>query len=382
MLALLGPVSKCEVFPSLRRRHSKVHRMTKRVCYVHIGPHKTGTKAIQWFLKEHRTELLKYGYFVPESGNIHGGHHAIARIFCGKDVPDHEQSLAARFAQTIREMSCETVVISSEALDALLRNSEYAKSFFNRLKELNLEPKLVVFPRNQSQSMNSRYTEVVKSFSRSEAFEAFVQAEIHHPSFRYSYWIGLADAFDAELIPRPFNKETLVRGVVPEFLLAIGINSSQFGGAEVRCNETAGPFTVNVAREVLRSVAPAGKPLKWRQAARCKQKLAAYLEQKGWTDAGYCGLSTSLARHIEKQSCSDNDAFAHSVWGRPWDEIFATDVTEAFTPNDFEMRPPDWFTARRLRLAIRKMKALAHEILSDPELAVEAPWNDVAHRSG
>jgi hypothetical protein len=356
--------------------------MTKRVCYVHVGPHKTGTKAIQWFLKEHRTELLKYGYLVPESGNIHGGHHAIARIFCGQEVPNREQSLAARFAQTIRETSCETVVISSEALDALLRNSEYAKSFFNRLGELNLEPKLVVFPRNQSQAMNSRYAQVVKSFCRSDAFEAFVQAQIHHPTFRYSHWMGLADAFDAELIPRPFNKETLVRGVVPEFLLAIGINSSQFRGTEVRSNETVGPFTVNVAREVLRSVAPTGKRLKWLQSERLKKKLAAYLEEKGWADARYCGLSTSLARYIEKQMRSDNSAFAQSVWGRPWDEIFAADVTEDFTPNDFEMCPPDWFTARRLRRAIRRMNALAHEILSDPKLAVEAPWNDVAHRAG
>ena len=356
--------------------------MTKRVCYIHVGPHKTGTKAIQWFLKEHRAELLKDGYFVPESGNIHGGHHVIARELCGQEIPNHEQPVVASFAQMVRQMSCEAVVISSETLDALLRKSEYAKSFFNRLKVLNLEPKLVVFPRNPSQSMNSRYTEVVKSFTRSEAFEDFVQTEIHHPTFRYSYWIGLADSFDAELIPRPFNKQTLVRGVVPEFLLAIGIDSSQFQGTAVRCNETVGPFTVSVAREVLRSVGSAGKPLKWRQTVRCKQKLVAYLEQKGWTDARYCGLSTSLARHIEKQLRSDNDAFAQSVWGRPWGEIFTADLTEEFTPNDFEIRPPDWLTARRLGRAVRRMKALASEILSDPELAVEAAWNDVAHRRG
>src|SRR5215208_3635097 len=182
--------------------------MRKRICYIHVGPHKTGTKAIQWFLKGHRAELLKDGYFVPESGNIHGGHHATVRKLCGQEIPNHEQPLVAIFAQMITEMPCEAVVISSETLDGLLKNSEYARSFFNRLKELNLEPKLVVFPRNQSQSMNSRYTEVVKSFSRSEAFEAFVLAEIHHATFRYSCWIALADAFDVELIPRPFNKET------------------------------------------------------------------------------------------------------------------------------------------------------------------------------
>ena len=366
----------CAAWPRLE------FRVAKRACYVHIGSHKTGTKSIQWFLKEHRAELLKHGFLVPESGNIHGGHHAIARKLCGQEIPDHEQPLPARFAQMIRQTSCEAVVISSEALDGLLRNVEYAKSFFKRLRELNLEPKLVVFARNQPQSINSRYAQVVKSFSGSEPFEAFVQREIDHPIFRYCQLTKLADGFDAELIPRPFNKETIVRGVVPEFLLAIGIDSSQFQGAETRRNEAVGPFTVGVAREVLRSVAPADKPLKWLQAERCKKKLAAYLEKKGWTDARYCGLSTSLARHIEEELRSDNDAFAQSVWGRPWGDIFAADVNEEFTPNDFEMRPPDWFTARRLRRAVRSMKALACEILSDPELAVGAAWNDVAHRSG
>jgi hypothetical protein len=356
--------------------------VTKRVCYVHIGPHKTGTKAIQWFLKEHREELLKRGYLVPETGNIHGGHHAIARNLCGQEIPNRKQPVADSFAPTIRKTSCEAVVISSEALDGLLRNPKYAKSFFNRLRELNLQPKLVIFARNQSQSINSRYAQVVKSFARSESFEAFVQAEICHPFFRYSPLIELAEAFGAELISRPFNKETVARGVLAEFLMAIGIHPSQFQAAEIRRNETVGPFTVGVAREVLRSVASVGKRLKWLQAERWTKTLAAYLEEKGWADARYCGLNTSLARHIESELRSDNDAFAKSVWGRSWDEIFAADVTKEFAPNDFDMCPPDWSTARRLRRAIRKMNDLAHEILSDPELAVDAPWNDMAHRDG
>src|SRR5919108_6464449 len=78
---------------------SKSIRMTKRVCYIHVGPHKTGTKAIQWFLKEHRDELLKHGCFVPESGNTHGGDHAIARKLCGQELPNNEEPSVAIFVQ-------------------------------------------------------------------------------------------------------------------------------------------------------------------------------------------------------------------------------------------------------------------------------------------
>jgi hypothetical protein len=140
-----------------------------------------------------------------------------------------------------------------------------------------------------------------------------------------------------------------------------------------------GPFTVSVAREALRSI---GKEMTWLQAKKCKVELAKYLRQNKCTDSGYCGLSSVLARRVEEELRSDNDLFAQRVWGKSWTDVFAADVTEEFTPNDFEQRPPDWFTARRLRRAIEKMRAFAHLVLTDPVLSVDAPWNVVAHRSG
>jgi hypothetical protein len=319
---------------------------------------------------------------VPESGSIHGGHHAIARNLCGRELPEHQQSLAARFACTTAMTPCEAVVISSEALDGLLRNAGYAQAFFNRIRELNLEPKLVAFLRNQSQSINSRYAQVVKGFRRSEPFEAFVQAEIHHPSFRYAHLVALADAFEAALIARPFTSETVAHGVVPEFLRTIGLDPSQFRSTEISRNPAAGPFTVSAARGVLRFIGSSTRQLTWLQAERCKKVLTAYLEEKGWADIGYCGLTTALARQIESEWRSDNDVFARHVWGRPWAEVFTADTTEEFTPNDFEMCQPDGSTDRRLQRAIHEVKAIVDDILQDPALAVEAPWNDLRQRSG
>jgi len=71
----------------------------------------------------------------------------------------------------------------------------------------------------------------------------------------------------------------------------------------------------------------------------------------------------------QKNKCT---VFAQRVWGKSWADVFATDVTEEFTPNDFEMHRPDWFVARRRR-AISKLKDFAHQMLLDPALAVEAP---------
>jgi hypothetical protein len=356
--------------------------MVRRVCYIHAGPHKSGTTAIQWFLRENRPELLKHGYFVPESGTVHGGHHSLARKLCGQAVPDHQQSVDAAFVQMLCATACNAVVISSEHLEELLSNAASANVFFNRIRELNLEPKLILFPRNQSQLLNSRYAQVVQGFRRSESFEAFVRAEIHHPNFRYAQWIDFADSFGAELIARPFTRDTAADGVVPEFLRTIGLDPSRFGNTGINRNRAAGPFAVSVARGVLRSIAVSGQRLTWLQGDRCKKKLAAYLEQNGLADTGYCGLTTAVARHIEKEWQSANDMFAQRVWEKSWAEVFAGDIAEEFLPNDFDIRLPDFVTRRRLKRAIREMKPIVEAILKDPALVVKASWNDLRQRSG
>src|SRR5437870_13305274 len=114
--------------------------MAKRVCYIHMGPAKTGTSSIQWFLKENRTELLKYGYFVPESGTNHGAHDPIVRKLCGQALPAQQQSVAAKFTRAPAEMPPGAGVISSAALDVLLRTSDYAEAFFSRMGRLTLKP--------------------------------------------------------------------------------------------------------------------------------------------------------------------------------------------------------------------------------------------------
>jgi hypothetical protein len=300
----------------------------------------------------------------------------------GLDVGKQREPLVVNSIRAIVDTAAEAIVISSEALEGILQSPKHADAFFSRIAELHLAPKLILFPRNQPQWINSSYAFSVKSFRRSEPFQSAALGFAQSSGSRFSRWIELADAYAFELIARPFTKESVACSVIPEFLRSIGINSSQLRGAEVRRNEAVGPFTIAVAREVLRSIADDRTPLKWLQAEQCKKELARYLREKGLADAGYCGLTTGLARQIEAELQPHNDAFATAVWGQPWAQTFAADVTEEFTPNDFEMRRPDWFAARRLRRAVREMNTIAEEILRDPSLAIEALWNDWRHRSG
>jgi hypothetical protein len=192
----------------------------------------------------------------------------------------------------------------------------------------------------------------------------------------------LADAYNAELIAQPFTIKTITHGVVPEFLRIFGLDASEFRDTDVRRNEDVGPFTVSVARAVMRLICHDGNQLKWRQSVQCTNRLATYLQENRWTDAWYCGLTTALARQIERELGPDSDAFAQRVWDRPWTAIFATDIGEEFTPNDFDMCRPDESTERRLQQAIREMTIIAEQVMAEPALAVNAPWNDFLERDG
>jgi hypothetical protein len=262
--------------------------------------------------------------------------------------------------------SCEVVVISSEALEEFLRKRECANAFFNCVRELNLEPRLVVFPRNQPQSINSRYVEVVKGFQRSEPFETFVSGEIDQPIFGYSDFIALTNEFDAKLIARPFTRQTIIGGVVADFLHAIGLDPSRFGSTEIRRNQTAGPFTVSVARDVSRLITNSGRQLTAVQARRCKRKLMLCLAEQKLADTGYCGLSDALAQQIQKYWQRDNDVFAQQVWQKPWEQVFVADVGREFTPNDLDITKPDERTQKRRHETVIEIMASVEEIITDP----------------
>ena len=356
--------------------------MGQRICYIHVGPHKTGTSAIQWFLKENRDKLLQLGYFVPESGTARGAHHPLARDLCGEALPERKKFAGAKFAHHVTNTSCDAVIISSEALAALFPEPEYAQRFFARIAELNLQPKLLVFPRNQPQWINSRYADAVRRCTLSESFESFAQRHTGWLSSLYGPFFALADTYKAELIARPFTTETLANNVVPTFLRAIGIDPEQFANVSVRRNEGAGPFTVAVLRGVARALVGAGTELKWRQATKCKSKLTDHLEKRGLADSGYCGLTTALARQLEELSRADNDAFAQRAWGAPWQEVFADDVGCEFQPNDFDVVPPDEVKQQLLAKTVTELMAMVEEILRDPGLAFDAPWNDLGQRKG
>ncbi|HCP21144.1 MAG: hypothetical protein CMN81_16670 [Spongiibacter sp.] len=88
-----------------------------RVC-IHIGAPKTGSSAIQYFLRNNRSKLEKYGYFYPEhrtdKNDVSGGHAELGSAVIAGDMEKAADTVSGWLQEAqARKL---TLLISSEAL--------------------------------------------------------------------------------------------------------------------------------------------------------------------------------------------------------------------------------------------------------------------------
>jgi hypothetical protein len=93
----------------------------------HVGPHKTGTTAIQSFLQSNRAQLIESGVYVPRSSTDSPGNHEIPWLLRGWDLgligaTDNTITLenyVGRTLDTAVAGGCDSVLLSSEAFSLL-----------------------------------------------------------------------------------------------------------------------------------------------------------------------------------------------------------------------------------------------------------------------
>ena len=149
---------------------------------------------------------------------------------------------------------------------------------------------------------------------------------------------------------------------------------------------------MSVARDVSRLIANSDRRLTRVQARRCKRRLTRHLQENGLADVGYCGLSAALARQIEKHWQQHTRSFAQQMWQKPWKDVFTEDTGREFTPNDFDVAPPDESTQRQRHRTAMEIMTCVEGIIADPLASDHSPnsslrtefyrsnLNDCSHR--
>tara|TARA_Y100000385_G_scaffold132178_1_gene137450 strand:- start:443 stop:1444 length:1002 start_codon:yes stop_codon:yes gene_type:complete len=126
--------------------------MINKQIIIHVGPAKTGTSALQYFLLRNRAELKKNGYYYPNhktDENDIGGGHGIGKFFNIKKIINN-----------FLESNYHTLILSAE-------------SFWKRINELNSlysNIKFISFYRCSIYQSISGYIQVIKRDNKTEKF--------------------------------------------------------------------------------------------------------------------------------------------------------------------------------------------------------------------
>lgn len=172
---------------------------------LHIGSQKTGTTAIQEFLRINRTRLLRQeGILFPDAGLLTPGHHAHHNLVLGLTgdrrctYPGPPERLFAELGDEIaRARPRQTVLTSELFFGRLVREGA---DTLRRL--LGRRTMILVYLRRQDRKISSQYNLDVRSETRlTTPFDEYVRQRIRRGT--EDYWAALQpwlNAFGAENI--------------------------------------------------------------------------------------------------------------------------------------------------------------------------------------
>jgi hypothetical protein len=206
--------------------------------YLHIGPHKTGTTAIQRFFHVNRDVLRERGVLYPLSGRPEkpgappGGprrlnHHPLAAEILSP--PDDRDSAWPNLLAELREAKEEVALLSSELFDHV-RTERHFVDLTSHLRGLDV--KVIVYLRRQDEFLGSYYAQYVSRKAGTLTFDEFRQLPEVEADYErlLSRWAG---AFGREaMIARPYERSAFPNGdVIDDICALIGVDP---GGEAIR----------------------------------------------------------------------------------------------------------------------------------------------------
>lgn len=291
---------------------------------LHIGAAKTATTYIQHGLFNNADTLAKHGVYLPQSGRFEFAkksvvHHNLGWEFLEEQRFKPEAGGWAALAEELKSVDAETVVISSESLERMTYTQQRRKQLEEWASQLSDDVSVVYVVRDQLSSLNSLYTQSIKSFRTMEGFNAFVTRGLASGHFNLQRCFRTWYANDAlTLVAVPFS--TLVEeDPLIGFLAAakVDVPSDELVLQSTPSNVAPGPIAVEAARLLGRYLMIVDRKFKntSNRARRLYRVAARLARENGWCEEKYWGWSPELAAKTFADLEPSNRNFAHAVWG-------------------------------------------------------------------
>jgi hypothetical protein len=312
-------------------------RLLTRTLFIHVGPPKTGTTAIQFFFRDNAAVFASQGLYWPKTGTELRSHYHLALVdaFTGGWT---QGGLLEKLGRELEEAGRpERVFISAEHFSLRLAQKGFAEKLRGHCARLGYTPHLIAYIRPQAPMLNSLFTQSVKNWQPVGSIETFLESEMRSGLSDYlrqfAPFLGQS-SFAVTL--RPYNRETLTDGITRDICKVLGVNADQVKIPQERMNVTPGPKTLAAFQRLRRRATRDFSYLKREDLAGLTWPLLRTAGAMGWNDEKYSGISPAAGNVLNWHFTDSNDKLARHIWSKPWSEVFAAEDAMAPPYNVFE----------------------------------------------
>ncbi|RXF68748.1 hypothetical protein [Hansschlegelia zhihuaiae] len=295
----------------------------ERICFLHIGPHKTGTTSIQNALFVNADRLAKLGVYYPTVSGDRGGkqrrnHTPLSRMSNFKAQHLTDSPFWEELGRKIQKIDG-SIVISTEHFAEALRDESRYRRVTEFFRERGFRIVAVAYVRDQPGWLNSWYTQDQRNFSSRQTFRQFLEHALE---------VGLVDPWaylkrfldDPQAEVRVVSFEQAVRqGLARSFLDAIGVPASFEIPEPKASNPNIGVKGMFAAQEIMRRVN--GRVRSLPNYSDLYESFKGLMRGRDWEQTAYVGLSPDDEALIRERYRESNDRFAREWFGKDWATI-------------------------------------------------------------
>ncbi len=294
-----------------------------RTCFLHIGPHKTGTTSIQDALFDNAERLAEIGVYYPtisgdRAGRQRRNHTPLTRTsnFKADDL------LASPFWEELSSKIANirgSIVISSEHFAETLRPEDVYERVVDFFESRGFKVVAVAYVRDQPGWLNSWYTQDQRNFKSRDSFSAFLDR---------AFELGLVDPWgylgrfidDPRTDVRVVSFERAVKaGLARSFLDAIGVDPAFEIAEPSASNPNLGVKGMYAAQEIMRRVN--GRVRSMPNYNQLYERFKKLMRGRDWEKTAYIGFTPEEEALIRDRYKASNDAFAQKFFGADWATI-------------------------------------------------------------
>jgi hypothetical protein len=188
---------------------------------MHIGVHKTGTSALQYFLNANQLVLRKAGIFYQPSGQHSTNHTGLAFAMRKGNTAQHQ---AARntfngLVRAARERGCNRLLLSSEGFTGQRMNMDIIRSLLE-----GHEATVIAYMRSADDLVASAFNQVVRDNALRWTRPINVEPFAYDPSYSLAFEPWMEFMAPDRLILAPYDVAQFYgRSILRDFLHMLGV---------------------------------------------------------------------------------------------------------------------------------------------------------------